>query len=306
MWDGGSTPLGSSPIPVSVANEDMYNAILLPHGSLFVFVFVFAFVFNIISSPVLSIAEYVVAPVITSVIPFSDQVAGFALSITNNTGQLVHAVGASVGIFMPADKSLGILKPEEMTEDELDMHIEQSRLLEISSLTFNEKAPKADDASTAINATSEERKNAVNMITTLALGKETKVLVELERKLELSLSRSARFLGARQFGAAHAVVNGGFPREALKYLQKGFGTFALSLMFESRLVVNRRNIWGAVGAHTAFNSIGRSTLVSRLLCLAGGLGPAEEISLSLCLLILQKGLEALSNILQNLEDIYLA
>ena len=176
-----------------------------------------------------------------------------------------------------------------------------------------EKAPKADDASTTINAPSKERKNAVNMITTLALGKETKVPVELERKLELSLSRSARFLGARQFGAAHAVVNGGFPlREALKFLQKGFGTFASSLLVESRLVVNRRNIWGAVGAHVAFNSIGLSTIVSRLLCLAGGLGPAAEISLSLrffriflCLLILQKGLEVLSNILLNLEDIYL-
>jgi hypothetical protein len=83
---------------------------------------------------VLGIAENMVAPAVTSAIPFSDQVAGFALSVTNNVGQLVHAVGASVGIFMPAGKSFGILKPEEMTEDELDIYVDQCRALEISSL----------------------------------------------------------------------------------------------------------------------------------------------------------------------------
>jgi hypothetical protein len=128
-WDGGSTPLGSSPIRVRVANEDIYNVIL--RGSLTVFVFVFT---NI--SSVLGIAENVVAPAVTSVVPFSDPVAGFALSVTNNAGQLVHAVGAFVGIFMPADKSFGILKPEEMTEDELDIYVERCRALEISSLAW--------------------------------------------------------------------------------------------------------------------------------------------------------------------------
>jgi hypothetical protein len=58
------------------------------------------------------------------------------LSATNNAGQHVHAVGAFVGIFMPADKSFGILKPEEITDDELDIYVEQCRGLEISSLAW--------------------------------------------------------------------------------------------------------------------------------------------------------------------------
>jgi hypothetical protein len=87
-------------------------------------------------SSVLGIVENVVAPAVTSVIPFSDQVAGFVLSVTSSTGQLVHAVGASVGIFMPAKASLGILKLEEMTEDELDNYVDRRELLEISSLTW--------------------------------------------------------------------------------------------------------------------------------------------------------------------------
>jgi hypothetical protein len=177
-----------------------------------------------------------------------------------------------------------------------------------------EKASKAEDSSTVINVTSEQRKNAVNMITTLALGKETKAPVELERKLEHCFSRSARFLGAREFGAAHAVVKGGLPlREALRYLQKGFGTFVSSLLIESRLVVNRRNIWGAVGAHVAFNSISGSYFFRGLQNLAVVTGPAAEMPLSLrffrlslTLLILQKGLEFLCNILQNVEDLYLS
>lgn len=176
-----------------------------------------------------------------------------------------------------------------------------------------EKAPKADDVSTVIKVTSEQRKNAANIITTLALGKKTKAPVELQRKLEQTFSRSARFAGAWRFGAAHVVVNGRFPlQEALRYLQKGFGTFASSLLVESRLVVNRRNIWGAVGAHAAFNSMACSNYVNRLLFLADGLGPAAEIPLSLrffrlsvCLLILQKSMELLCNILQSLEGIYL-
>jgi hypothetical protein len=113
--------------------EQRHNIVIwLSHGSLTVFVF--AFVFTNISS-VLGIAEKVVAPAVTSVIPFSDQVAGFALSITSSAGQLVHAVGASVGMFMPAGESLGILNPEEMTEDELEYYVERCTVLEISSLT---------------------------------------------------------------------------------------------------------------------------------------------------------------------------
>jgi hypothetical protein len=90
-------------------------------------------------SSVLGIAE-IVAPAFTSVIPFSDLVAGFALSVTNSAGQLVHAVGASVHILMPAAKSLGILKPEEMTDDELEIYVERCKLLEMSSLTISSLA----------------------------------------------------------------------------------------------------------------------------------------------------------------------
>jgi hypothetical protein len=179
-----------------------------------------------------------------------------------------------------------------------------------------EKSPKAEDASIVVNVTSGKRKNATNMITTLALGTETKAAVELERKLEKSFSRSARFWGAREFGAAHSpMVPGGLPlREALRYLQKGFGTFASSLLVESRLVVNRRNIWGAVGAHVAFNAMANFLFKGRPLVIIPAVGgPAADMPLSVRfsilsvnLLILRICLGFLCNILQKVEDKYLS
>ena len=38
-------------------------------------------------------------------------------------------------------------------------------------------------------------------------------------------------------------------------LQKFCGTFCSSLLIESRLVVNRRCLWPAIGAHMAYNSL---------------------------------------------------
>jgi hypothetical protein len=171
-----------------------------------------------------------------------------------------------------------------------------------------EKVPKAEDASTVRNVTSGQKKNAVNIITTLALGKKTKAPLDLERNLEQTFSRSARFHGACEFGAAHVNVQGGLPLgEALMKLQKGFGTFASSLLVESRLVVNRRNLWGAVGAHVAYNSLSTNYCILGLWHFAPTNTPLYlyVFGKGVGLLILRDCLEFLCKIQQTVEDKYL-
>jgi hypothetical protein len=62
------------------------------------------------------------------------------------------------------------------------------------------------------------------------------------------------------FGAAHG--NGGGPLS----LQKIFGTITSSLLVESRLVENRRTLWGAFGAHMMYN-VSCSSLLGTLFSL---------------------------------------
>jgi len=59
------------------------------------------------------------------------------------------------------------------------------------------------------------------------------------------ISWSARWKGAYNFGLAHAGQ--GVP------IQKVLGTTLSSLFIESRLVIHRKTLWGAIGAHMAYN-----------------------------------------------------
>mmetsp|Transcript_27054 Transcript_27054/g.78046 ORF Transcript_27054/g.78046 Transcript_27054/m.78046 type:complete len:511 (+) Transcript_27054:159-1691(+) len=76
---------------------------------------------------------------------------------------------------------------------------------------------------------------------------------ELQGSIEKTASRHGRWLGASMFGAAHGK---GGPLS----LQKIFGTIVSSLLVESRLVANRRTLWGAFGAHIMYN-VSSSSLV---------------------------------------------
>lgn len=77
-----------------------------------------------------------------------------------------------------------------------------------------------------------------------------------DRAITLAISRSARFFGAKEFGLAHGPIAGDVPWQLHWYfLQKSIGTFFSSLLVESRLVIQRRTLWGALGAHVAYNTI---------------------------------------------------
>lgn len=84
---------------------------------------------------------------------------------------------------------------------------------------------------------------------------------EVQESIERTASRYGRWYGAFMFGAAHG--NGG-PLS----LQKIFGTITSSLMVESRLVENRRTLWGAFGAHMMYN-VSCSSLLRTLFSLKG-------------------------------------
>ena len=61
----------------------------------------------------------------------------------------------------------------------------------------------------------------------------------------------SRIVGSGLFGLAHIPVG----VSSQFAIQKACGTFCSSLLIESRLANNRRNVWAAVGAHAAYNAI---------------------------------------------------
>ena len=85
-------------------------------------------------------------------------------------------------------------------------------------------------------------------------GKRCPAPASLVKSVAIGLPLSARFFGAVAFGKGHQLTKG-FVQTlyGLCHLQKLFGTFASSMLMESRLVQKRRNLWCAMGAHAAFN-----------------------------------------------------
>jgi hypothetical protein len=80
----------------------------------------------------------------------------------------------------------------------------------------------------------------------------------LLQSVSVALPLAARVFGATAFGNAYGFSAVGKVPLAIGVLtmQKCFGTFASSMIVESRLVSKRHNLWGAIGAHYAFNTIG--------------------------------------------------
>ena len=80
--------------------------------------------------------------------------------------------------------------------------------------------------------------------------------------LRQSMLLAARLEGAKQFGLAHCAVPGPVPLGfGLRMVQKCIGTFLSSLLVESRLATQRRNLWAPIGAHVAFNTVVGNILV---------------------------------------------
>ena len=92
------------------------------------------------------------------------------------------------------------------------------------------------------------------------------------------LNLLARWNGSMMFAAAHIgipdmhnlVKNGrmlAIPSMwQYAFAQKYIGTFVSSFLVESRLVVHRGTLWGAVGAHVAFNALGALRFTQYLVC----------------------------------------
>jgi membrane protease YdiL (CAAX protease family) len=129
--------------------------------------------------------------------------------------------------------------------------------------------PKRNSTNTASNHHNEEAVNGPSRISRLVRGNdssdsETLENKELETTIDRSLNWTTRWFGSFCFGAAHLPYGQQGLSERLtmsstaqySYLQKFMGTLASSFLVESRLVVHRRTLWGAIGAHVAFNTIG--------------------------------------------------
>lgn len=72
----------------------------------------------------------------------------------------------------------------------------------------------------------------------------------IQQLADRAVSWNARWLGAVYFGWAHLGLAADFSG-----VQKCAITMIHSLLIESRLAVKRRTLWGAIGAHVAWNSL---------------------------------------------------
>jgi hypothetical protein len=107
----------------------------------------------------------------------------------------------------------------------------------------------------------------------VSTGYDTESSTRLQATVDRSLNLSARCFGSVMFAVAHLgiPVSIKFPRtiamvSGLQYalLQKYIGTFISSFLVESRLVVNRGTLWGAIGAHITFNTLVSSNYCAHL------------------------------------------
>lgn len=185
--------------------------------------------------------------------------------------------------------------------------------------------PKRNSTNTASNHHNEEAITGSSRISKLVhwndlSDSETLKEKELETTIDRSLKWTTRWFGSFWFGAAHLPYGQrGFNERLMlssaaqySYLQKFMGTLASSFIVESRLVVHRRTLWGAIGAHVAFNTLGvgfsslqpRNNLVAYKLIYTKS--PVKTLSVisyvGLVLFLWQQLLNRVANALGRLEE----
>ena len=159
--------------------------------------------------------------------------------------------------FMSSPKTLLIIKLVALLKVTGDI---LSMLLPIKFKLINEARKKSKRrkqtrlSSEESSKKSNDTTNRSKIIKLLSPKEEIEDEDKFKSQMDNALNLCGRFEGSRAFAMAHIGSPLSLSHQYLR-VQKCVGTFFSSFLIESRLVVCRKTLWAAIGAHVCYNTI---------------------------------------------------
>ena len=139
-----------------------------------------------------------------------------------------------------------------VTDDILSMLLPvKLKLINEARRNNNKKQTSSSKESTEKSNDNSKRSKIIELISP---NEEIEDEDQFKSQIENALNLCGRFQGSRVFGMVH-ISNPLLLSQHYLHVQKCFGTFFSSFLIESRLVLYRKTLWPAIGAHVCYNTV---------------------------------------------------